>query len=341
MGIHRLRRAVPVLVLLAAAFLASNVSAYASTVVVRPGDTLAAIASRVGSTPDALARLNGLADPNHVVAGTRLRTTSRPSRAVSARGGSTHVVRAGETLASIAAARGTTVSALARANGIENPNLVVVGSQLRVGGAAPAPTAPGAPPASARPAGRGYTVRAGDTLASIASRLGTTPAALARANGIADPNLIVVGTRLRSDSTPTAAVARPLALSRGAIGALLDAAAARHGVSPSLARAVAWQESGWNQGAVSSVGALGVMQLMPDTATWAGPALLGRSIDPAVAEDNIDAGVAFLAHLMRVTGDVPTALAGYNQGLASVRRRGLFKETQRYVANVQTLVGTV
>jgi soluble lytic murein transglycosylase-like protein len=185
-------------------------------------------------------------------------------------------------------------------------------------------------------------VRSGDTLASIAVRLGTTADELARANGIADPNLIVVGSTLRGVSTPGAAasVSAP-APSRASIAPLLDAAAARHGVNPSLVRAVAWQESGWNQSAVSSVGALGVMQLMPETASWAGPALLGRSIDPAVAGDNIDAGVAFLAHLIRVTGDVPTALAGYNQGLASVRKRGLFNETQRYVASVQALVGTV
>jgi N-acetylmuramoyl-L-alanine amidase len=184
-------------------------------------------------------------------------------------------------------------------------------------------------------------VRPGDTLASIAARLGTTTTALAQTNGIANPNLIVVGATLRSPSSSRQPAAQRPQPSRAEVAGLLDRAAARHGVSPSLVRAVAWQESGWTQQAVSSVGALGVMQLMPDTATWAGPALLGRNIDPNAVEDNIDAGVAFLAHLVRATGDVPTALAGYNQGLASVRQRGLFNETRQYVASVQALVGNV
>lgn len=338
MDIPRLLRFPLVFGLIVAAFLCSIGAARGATVVVRPGDTLAAIAAQVGTTPETLARLNGLADPNHVVAGARLRTTAPTSTAQVAGGsGSTHTVRAGETLASIAAARGTTVAALARVNGIKNPNLVVAGSRLRLGGATPSASGTTTSPS----AGSRYTVRSGDTLAAIGVRLGTTPEALARANGIADPNLIVVGTTLRGTSTPAGVPASAPAPSRSGIAPLLDAAAARHGVSSSLVRAVAWQESGWNQAAVSSAGALGVMQLMPATATWAGPSLLGRSINPSIASDNIDAGVAFLAHLITATGHVPTALAAYNQGLASVRKRGLFNETQRYVASVQSLVGTV
>lgn len=345
----RLRAIAAVVFVLAGLISAVPSVGVAHTAVVQPGDTLAAIAVRVGSTPDALARLNGIADANLVVAGTRLRIHAHGPGAAPAPASAAgvHVVRPGETLASIAAARGTTVARLARANGIADPNVITVGARLRLDGTVVSRPAAARAPAAATTPGT-YTVRAGDTLASIAARLGTTSRALARANGIADPNLISVGTRLRAPSrssaqpppTTTATVPRP-APARSDIAGLLNDAAARHGVSAPLVRAVAWQESGWNQAAVSPVGARGVMQLMPDTADWAGPALLGRTIDPHQVEGNIDAGVAFLAYLQRETGDIALTLAAYNQGLTSVRRRGLFNETKRYVASVKSLVGRV
>jgi LysM repeat protein len=284
--------------------------------------------------------MNGLADPNHVVAGTRLRVpghyTAVPSSAAGRVSG-THTVRPGETLAGIAARAGTSSAVLARMNGLADPNHVVAGTRLRVPGMGTAPAGSGAG------GGPSHTVRRGDTMASIAARAGTTPGDLARMNGIPDPNLVVVGRvlRLPSPAALPAGVAPAPAMSRAEVAALLDAASARHGASASLVRALAWQESGWSQAVVSPAGAVGVMQLMPDTARWAGPALLGRDIDPRSAADNIDAGVAFLAHLVRATGDVPTALAAYNQGLESVRRRGPFDETRQYVASVLALVGRV
>lgn len=319
--------------------LPSVAAGHPATVTVRSGDTLGAIAARVGSTPAELARTNRLADPNRIVAGTRLRVPGHgPAAAAGTTSPSaTHVVRTGDTLATIAGRSGVSVSALARTNGISNPNVVPAGVVLRLPGSPAASPVP--PPA---PGGTSHIVRQGETLASIAGRTGTTADALARSNGIANPNVIVVGTTLRlPGAPPPSATASPAAVSRSDVAVLLDAASARHGVNASLSRAVAWQESGWTQSAVSSAGALGVMQLMPDTAAWAGPALLGRNIDARSATDNIDAGVAFLAHLVRATGDVPTALAAYNQGLASVQRRGVFRETRLYVASVQALIGRV
>ncbi|MEW6583923.1 MAG: transglycosylase SLT domain-containing protein, partial [Actinomycetota bacterium] len=193
-------------------------------------------------------------------------------------------------------------------------------------------------------AGGTYTVRPGDTLAAIAARAGTTADALARLNGIRDPNLVVAGAVLRTPGgAATVAAARPAPawVDPSQVQSLLARHAARHGVSLALARAVAWQESGFRQDVVSSAGAVGVMQLMPDTAAWAGPALLGRAIDPASADDNIDAGVAFLAYLLRRTGDPSRALAGYNQGLDSVARNGVYQETRQYVASVLALTGRV
>jgi soluble lytic murein transglycosylase-like protein len=117
--------------------------------------------------------------------------------------------------------------------------------------------------------------------------------------------------------------------------------AARRGVDLSLVRAVAWQESGWWQGARSSTGAIGVMQLMPGTVSWIGPALLGRPVNPYDASDNIEAGVAYLGYLQRQTGSRRLAIASYYQGLGSVTARGLLGETEAYVASVASFIGRV
>ncbi len=174
------------------------------TYVVRTGDTLSAIAQRYGVPVTYLARINGISDPNVIVAGEviHLGATSPAASAASpaaAGSGSTYTVHDGDTLDSIAERLGTTAAALAAANHLADPNLIFAGQVLVVSGAAAAPTASASTPAStgslvlaAQVAGR-YTVHDGDTLDSIAERLGTTAAALAAANHLADPNLIFAG----------------------------------------------------------------------------------------------------------------------------------------------------
>ena len=104
-------------------------------------------------------------------------------------GSGTHVIQSGDTLSELAARHGMSVRAVAEANGISNPNLIVVGQRIEI-------------PASAGGGSSGgggattYVVERGDTLARIASKFGTTVAALAAANGISNPNLIVVGRSL-------------------------------------------------------------------------------------------------------------------------------------------------
>jgi soluble lytic murein transglycosylase-like protein len=112
--------------------------------------------------------------------------------------------------------------------------------------------------------------------------------------------------------------------------------ARRHGVSPSLALAVAYHESGFQQGVVSPVDAIGVMQVLPST----GRALsrqTGRDLDLLDTQDNVTAGVLLLRQLVRSTGSTDKALAGYYQGLRSVAQRGLLPQTQAYIANVNAL----
>ncbi len=97
-----------------------------------------------------------------------------------------YTVRAGDTVGTIAQRYGTTVSWIVQTNNLENPNLIYVGQKLRV------PCAPTDPPD-----GRVHVVRRGETLSTIAAKYGTTVGAIARANGIANPNLIYVGQKLR------------------------------------------------------------------------------------------------------------------------------------------------
>lgn len=95
----------------------------------------------------------------------------------------TYTVRSGDSLSAIAARFGTTVSALQSANNIRNANLIYPGQVLRVSGQATAQ--------------RAYTVRSGDNLSVIASRLGTTVGHLQSTNGIRNVNLIYPGQSLR------------------------------------------------------------------------------------------------------------------------------------------------
>jgi soluble lytic murein transglycosylase-like protein len=250
--------------------------------------------------------------------------------------GATVTVAPGETLSAIAARHGTSVGALAQANGIADPDRVQAGRRLVLPGAGASSSSVAASPGGAR-----HRVRAGETLGAIAARYGTSVSGLAALNGIRNPNAIVAGTSLViPGALPAPAGAAPAAAS-GDVRGLLHASAARHGLDPALARAVAWQESRWNQRALSSAGAIGVMQLMPGTARWFGPAVLGRRIDPHRVEDNIDAGVAYLAWLIRQSGSTRTAVAAYYQGLSSLRQRGPYDDTRDYVASVMSFRGRV
>jgi soluble lytic murein transglycosylase-like protein len=99
--------------------------------------------------------------------------------------------------------------------------------------------------------------------------------------------------------------------------------------------ALAWQESGWRQDEVSYVGAIGVMQIMPDTAAELDDWLFQRGLDPwNDVWDNIDSGVAFLTCLYQETDDVELAVGAYYQGLGSVQRDGFFPDTRAYVDNI-------
>jgi soluble lytic murein transglycosylase-like protein len=122
---------------------------------------------------------------------------------------------------------------------------------------------------------------------------------------------------------------------RAQVKDLIRFTAHRYGLDPALALAVASMESGFDQRQVSPANAVGVMQILPSTGAWVSE-LLGRRLNLLETDDNVTAGVVLLASLSR-HADEQTALAGYYQGLSSVRRHGMFADTRRYVATVRTL----
>jgi N-acetylmuramoyl-L-alanine amidase len=280
-----------------------------------------------------------------------------------------HVVQPGETLWSIAAANNLTTRTVAAFNGLSENSQVVLGSTVMVPTtvegysalqkaglvAAPAASTTAAAPATAAapPALGGYTVRPGDTLSGLAASSRVSVSAIAAENGL-DPNgVLLSGTVIklptgapapaRSTQPAPAATVVPQAAPEPTptrVGAsTVQSVAAENGVSPSLAAAIAWQESGFNNSMVSAANARGVMQVMPGTWDYVQHNILGgQTLNPESATDNVKAGVLYLKSLLQQTGgDESSAIAAYYQGLGAVRSRGVLPETAHYVANVQAL----
>lgn len=332
---------------------APTAGAAGGTIVVQPGQTLWSIATSFDTTVPALASANNLTDPNTVVIGSVLRipgTGSPAETAINAPGasGGSVIVAAGDTLMRIAHQYGTTVDTLARVNNLADPNQVAVGSVLEIPGAgasAPATVASGT-------SGDTVTISPGQTLSSIAAEHGTTVAKLEAVNGIVHPDLIVSGMQLRlhpastsalaSDIVPVGSALPTLLLAhpgRVALRSLFDHWAVVEGVSPALLEAMCWWESGWQTYISSVTGALGVCQLEPPTVTDLQAQLGQPALDPNVASDNIEMAAVLLHQLLVATADdVSMALAGYYQGLASVRSAGLFPSTKQYVKGILAFV---
>ena len=187
----------------------------------------------------------------------------------------------------------------------------------------------------------------GETLSGIAAANGIATGVLAAANGLSPTSFVIAGTRLKVPSAtgqagtgqvqagvPNAPMPTPVRLTGTEIGQI----AAENGIAPSLAKAVAWQESGFNNAVLSSANARGIMQIIPPTWQFIQSSLAASPLDPESPVDNVRAGSLLLRHLLANSGGDPTiALAGYYQGLDSVRRIGVLPETQTYVASVLAL----
>ncbi len=123
----------------------------------------------------------------------------------------------------------------------------------------------------------------------------------------------------------------------GLVRSLLHFWATYYAVDRSLIRALAWMESGYQANVTSPAGAWGVLQILPSTWTYVETVLIGRRV-PRTVSGNVRVGVAFMRELLEeFNGDQRAALAAWYQGPTSVRERGPFRETRRFVANVIAL----
>jgi LysM repeat protein len=269
-----------------------------------------------------------------------------------------YTIKQGDTLSAIAARYHTTVAKLVQVNRLPgNGNMIIAGRSLKIPGAGSSGGS-----SSTR---RFHRVVAGDTLSGIAVRYGVSQATVASANHLPSSNVVMLGATLvipggRSSGGSTSSPSNTFAgrtYASSVVGAashnrylltrrnlpsqsgmrdIIAGKARANGVDPALALAVSYQESGWNQRVVSVANAVGAMQVIPATTTWIS-GVVGRSLDPLDPHDNATTGVVLLRILTQSAGSERQAVAGYYQGLRSVRENGMFPDTRRYVANVMAL----
>jgi soluble lytic murein transglycosylase-like protein len=162
--------------------------------------------------------------------------------------------------------------------------------------------------------------------ASLTVALAAQPAYAAHTRG-ARPAARVVHRATPAPAPLTAVQAR----------AILVRAARHHNLNPNFVLAVSYWESGWKQSARSRTGAVGLMQVEPYTAVWAGPALLHRSVDLNNPVDNAELGAALLRSYLDRLHDPKLALAAYYQGLTGVLRHGIYPSSRSYVDGIWKL----
>ncbi len=277
-----------------------------------------------------------------------------------AQAATTYRVRWGDTLTWIAQDHHIALSRLAHVNGVDPYGVLVEGTVLRI----PHPrhsSGAGRVREGQRAAagGRHYTVRWGDTLTGIAARNGTPLLRLARINGLDPYGVLLAGAVLRlPGGRATSPAPSPQATHRPkhqhqhqhqhqqrsgtwSVRSSIDHWAAHYGVDPQLARAIAWMESGYHTGVVSSVGAWGVMQVMPGTWSYVEASLIGHPVQ-RTNDGNIRIGIAYIHHLLvEFGGDERLALAAYYQGPGAVEAFGVLPVSDLYIADVLALKSRV
>ena len=304
----------------------------------RSGEGFVVIARRYRVAPTALARANGLRLTSVLVPGQRLRIPGRTAatkrvaapkpRPVSPAPTLVHVVQPGEGFIAIAERYGVRPTLLASANGLVLTSVIAPGQRLRIPGRT---TATSTPVVKSTVSRLRHTVAAGESFFSISQRYHVSPWRLAQANRLSLTSTIVPGQRLALPPGARLATSGER-VDRSVVSAAIDRWAAVYGVDGKLARALGGMESGFQEDVVSSAGAVGVMQLLPETWEWVDTVLLGQRT-PRTYDGNVRAGVRYLRwQLDQFGGDVKLALAGYYQGARAVRERGLFDDTKQYVA---------
>ncbi|MGH9055378.1 MAG: lytic transglycosylase [Acidimicrobiales bacterium] len=222
----------------------------------------------------------------------------------------TYIVQPGDSLWAISRAHGITVSQLAAANGMGVNDILLIGRHLNLPGTS-TPDPPGSSPSAS--ASAPSTAANPWTFCSTFSPSGGPWGVM--------PDLL--------RSSPDRLALQPLFIKW----------ADHYGLSLPLLEAVAWQESGWQQGVVSQAGAVGTGQLLPSTASFISGTLVGMPLDINSVSDNIRMSAAFLAYLADLEGNNRCAtIAAYYEGPINLSQYGVFPETQAYVASVEALI---
>jgi LysM repeat protein len=184
----------------AAATVAPSIARAATEHTVQPGESISSIAARYGLPVQTLLDVNGIADPDSVAAGTILQI---PTYAVAAppdvAPGNYHTVESGDTLSSIAVRFGVSPAELAEANGIFDLHSVIAGATLLIPETVPGESGSGGGGEEELVIGGAamqHTVAAGETLFEIATNYGVRLESIVAANGLSNPNLVVVGQML-------------------------------------------------------------------------------------------------------------------------------------------------
>ncbi|MEQ4567945.1 LysM peptidoglycan-binding domain-containing protein [Paenarthrobacter sp. CAP02] len=278
------------------------------------GDTLSAIAAKHGVPLSSIFSWNNLSGSSIIYPGQKIKVSggsapaaptapSAPATPAPAptTGAGSYIIKAGDTLSSIASRNGVSLAALMSANNVTATTVIYPGQKLTIPGAG----------TSLQPAG--------ETKPLVPSTfLGFTypPAVVSSAN----ENKAL----LNASPVPT----------RAEMKGIVADTARRMGVSPSLALAFAEQESGFDQRAVSPANAIGTMQVIPSSGQWASD-LVGRKLNLLDPYDNATAGVAIIRALIATSKDLDTAIAGYYQGQYSVSKYGMYDDTKRYVESIK------
>lgn len=194
-----------------------------------------------------------------------------------------------------------------------------------------------------------YVVERGDTASGLAVRLGAWTAEIVSHNHLDRSGTLRVGQRIEvpvvgrdgaaggdREGSPRTRMWQHPDREREKVRRVIAGAARNQGVDPQLALAVAWQESGWQMGLVSSADAIGAMQVLPSTGRWM-EHYAGRDLDLRRTGDNAKAGVLLLRVLSRHTQRRAHKIGAYYQGLGAVQRHGLYEETRTYVENVEAI----
>ncbi|WP_312178648.1 LysM peptidoglycan-binding domain-containing protein [Arthrobacter sp.] len=307
---------------------AAEAPAAAGSYTVEAGDTLSAIAAAHDVSLESVLAANGLNMSSVIHPGQQISlgsgggatittASSEPAAAPAApapASAGTYTVAEGDTLGAIAAQHGVDLQSILAANGLNMTSMIRPGQQLTVGGSSSSTITTMSTPEVSTP---------------------EAPAAEAPTDLVPStflhytyPQHVVAGANLNKQALNSVDVP-----SRAQMQQLVADTALAMGVDPALAQAFAFQESGFDQRAVSPANAIGTMQVIPSSGEWAS-GLVGRELNLLDPQDNATAGIAIIRSLIRTSDSLEIAIASYYQGQYSVTTQGMYPDTGAYVASV-------